>query len=130
MIPANVPKRIIKGGVLLKVAIRCNHCNKERLPGDIAAGGEGRGFLCVWCLQNHHRNLLALAGARPRACNECGVSFDRLAEENPFAVMTVQLKDGVLQLLCKPCARRYERKTHLYKNTEYGHRTGIHAGVK
>jgi hypothetical protein len=44
--------------------------------------------------------------------------------------MTVQLKDGCLQLLCKKCAARFEPKTHQYKNTEYGHRKGYHSGIK
>ena len=127
---ANVPQSHIKGGLLLSVKLRCNHCNKEKLPTEIATGNEARGRICWQCLNNHHRNLHDLAVGRPRACNECRVSFDQLAERDPDATMTVQLKDGVLQLLCKTCARKYEPKTHLYKGTAYGHKMGYHAGVK
>lgn len=126
----NVPQAHIRGGVLLRVSVICKHCGRQKLPGDIATGGEARGYLCWQCLQNHHRNLNDLAAGRPRACNECQVSFDQLARVNPNATMTVQLKDGVLQLLCRPCAAIYEPKSGMYKNTAYGRVSKIDRGIK
>jgi hypothetical protein len=125
----NVPQSLVKGGVLLAIKLRCNHCNRERLPNEIARERAGL-RLCWNCLNNHYANLNALAGHRPRACNECGVSFDELGRRDDNATMIVALKDGVLQLLCKPCHRLYAPKAHIYKNTEYAHRNGLHAGVK
>jgi hypothetical protein len=124
------PRSAIKGGLLLAVKLRCNHCNKEKLPGEIATGNETRGRICYQCLNNHYRNLNDIAKNRPRRCNECRVHFDQLAERDPNATMTIQLKDGILQLLCKPCAKRYEPKTHVYKGTAYAHMKGYQAGVK
>jgi hypothetical protein len=126
----NVPQSHIKGGVLLAIKLRCNHCNREKLPTEIATGSDVRGRICWNCLNNHHANLQALAGDRPRACNECRVSFDELGWRNPDATMVVVFKDAVLQLLCKPCGRKYLPKSHVYKNTEFARRTGIQAGNK
>jgi hypothetical protein len=44
--------------------------------------------------------------------------------------MVVVVKDGILQLICKPCECKYARVAHVYKNTEYAHRNGYHAGIK
>lgn len=87
----------------------------------MACGNERAGYTCANCLANHHANLSALAGERPRACNECRVSFDDLARLDQNAAMVVVLKDGILQLLCKQCELRFTPKSPTYQKTPYAY---------
>lgn len=115
---------VLKGGILLAVSKTCNHCNKARLPHEIATGDERRGYLCWNCLENHWRNLADLTrDGAPRGCNECGISFERLeAIHGKKVPMVIVTKDGILQILCRPCNQKYAPKAHVFRNTEYGRR--------
>lgn len=116
--------------MLLSIKLRCSHCNREKLPFEIACGNEQRGRICWNCLNNHRQNLDDIARNRPRRCNECRVSFDEMAARDENAVMVVVVKDGILQLLCRPCKKIFEPKSHQFKGTAYAHMNKIHAGVK
>ena len=65
-----------------------------------------------------------LAGAPPKGCQECGVTFATLESSAPDGnvSMYVHQKDAIYQLLCRNCSDAYERKRlDLYGSTVYGH---------
>ncbi len=115
---------IANAGVLLQARRKCNVCQRHKPANEMVSGNEKRGYLCTACYYKHHENLRGLSRSGPRACNECGVSFALLVERKPTATMTVHVKDGVLQILCKRCADRFEPKAPQYKGTLYGYRKG------
>jgi hypothetical protein len=66
-----------------------------------------------------------LAGSVPVGCQECGATWQTLAEREPGADITMVLhdKDGTYQLLCRKCSDAYERKrADFFGDTPYGFR--------
>lgn len=78
--------------------------------------------MCWQCMGWHEHALKVLAGAPPRGCQECGVTFAFLESCSPDGNtrMYVHSKDGIYQILCPHCSDAYERKRlDLYGGTRY-----------
>lgn len=101
------------------VSVRCQRCNRQKLPNQIAYGDEQRGYWCLDCLHAHYLMLDDLANRRPRACNECGLSFQDMDDRHMVSELKLFEKDGWLALLCNTCWQKYAEKTHQIRGTLY-----------
>ena len=78
---------------------------------------------CRKCEEKHLAALDVLSGNPPTACGECGVTFEQLAERTgeDHVPMFMHLKDGMYQLLCAACDRKYVRqRKDMYGPTQFG----------
>jgi transcription elongation factor Elf1 len=78
---------------------------------------------CFQCQQKHLAALDVLAGNPPEACGECGLTFAALAARTgqEHVSMFLHWKDGMYQLLCPACDRKYvEGRKDLYGPTRFG----------
>jgi hypothetical protein len=50
----------------------------------------------------------------------CGMTTERARQSNKTTRMVVVPKDGVYQVLCKPCEARYAPRCGFYQDTLYG----------
>jgi hypothetical protein len=77
---------------------------------------------CFRCQENHLAALEVLAGNPPRACGECGVTFEALAEQAGERVsMFMHLMSGMYLLLCARCDVLYvQKRKDLYGPTRFG----------
>lgn len=78
---------------------------------------------CFQCQDKHNEALEVLAGNPPKGCGECGVTFEDLARRTlgEQVGMFMHWKDGMYQLLCAHCDRKYvERRKDLYGPTRFG----------
>lgn len=104
------------------VAVRCNWCSQER-PEHRVHRLTSQQAICDYCLEWHAAALNVLAGGMPRGCQECGASWQTLQACTPGVQvrMYVVPKDGIYQLLCAACVRRYTpKRADLYAGTEFG----------
>lgn len=101
---------------------RCNYCSRQLLPARCHRL-ESQQVVCDDCLAWHFHALDVLGGAIPRGCQECGLTWEKL-RETEISVdirMYVVPKDGIMQILCRNCIRRYAAKRpDLYRNTDFG----------
>lgn len=108
---------------------RCHYCSKFRNPNEILRL-PGSVKLCWRCYEWHHRALASLTrGVPPPGCQSCGVKFMELKEElgDGNVQMCIQVKDGVYQVLCKPCGMNYASKRRdLYGKTAWGHKQNLY----
>lgn len=114
---------IIDGPPAIVNTARCHYCSRFYLVGDLVAFAGGC-LRCPKCWEKHLAALEVLAGKPPQACGECGVTFDQLAERTlgEHVPMYIHAKDGLYQLLCAPCDRRYvELRKDLYGPTPFGY---------
>ena len=72
----------------------------------------------------HLAALDVLAGGIPPGCQACGATWEFLRDSAVGAEnvsMSCVPKDGILQLLCKPCCDAYVlKRADLYKGTPFG----------
>jgi hypothetical protein len=105
------------------IRVRCHYCSKFRSPHEIVNIGTGGAMMCWHCLEWHKEALMVLAGHPPPGCQECGVTFAELKGIDPGGNvrMYVHPKDGLYQVLCKPCSDAYlPKRVDLYGDTQYG----------
>lgn len=110
-------------GVAQVAAIRCNYCSRQ-LPAFRVHRLMQAQAICDDCIEWHNKALEFLAGAPPPGCQECAATWEFLrdsaiGEEN--VRMYVVPRDGIYQILCAACARRYlPKRPDLYKGTPFG----------
>lgn len=104
---------------LVTVSVRCQRCNLQRLPHEIAYGDQMRGYWCLKCLEKHYQMLDDLARRRPRECSDCGLSFAQMDERGQVSELKLFEKDGWLALFCSKCYEKYMAKTHQIRGTLY-----------
>jgi hypothetical protein len=103
---------------VFRVQAMCRYCGKARPAEEILTGAG----ICVRCLEWHQIALDLLAGKLPRGCQECGLSFETIRALAPGAEvkMYVVPRDGIYQVLCRPCCDVYVRKARtLYRGTAF-----------
>jgi hypothetical protein len=102
--------------------LRCRLCGKMRHRFDVL-GASVRGYTCRECLEWHFHAMDVLGGAPPRSCQSCLRTPEQLKSSDPArdVRMYVVPKDGVYQLVCRDCMRRYTRqRKDLYEGTAFG----------
>ena len=104
---------------------RCNYCSRQ-LPFFRVHRLREAQIICDDCIDWHNRALEFLAGAPPPGCQECGATWEFL-RDSPLSVeiqlrMYVVPRDGIYQILCSECVRRYlPKRRDLYAGTQFGH---------
>jgi uncharacterized Zn finger protein len=109
------------------LGVKCQSCSRFYPEREIMRLGESM-TRCYKCHEKHLAALDVLAGNPPKACGECGITFDELANLNAGAQvpMYVHAKDGVYQLLCGACDAEYvQKRRDLYGNTAFGVSRGL-----
>ena len=106
------------------IQARCSFCSKERPEWRVHRIASGQ-VICDYCLDQHFQALDFLAGAMPRACHECGRSWQAIRDSSPAVEIAVGMyvvpKDGILQVLCAACKDAYVAlRSDLYKGTKFG----------
>lgn len=107
-------------GIVL--AVKCHYCSKPKSPHEVMRLSGGP-VMCWHCLEWHYKALQVLAGHPPPGCQECGITFAKLAEAFPDGDirMYVHAKDGLYQVLCKTCSDQYvPKRVDLYGDTAFG----------
>ena len=105
---------------------RCDYCSKWRLPSEMMRFGADKCMaMCHNCYQRHEKAMQMLSGlpAEKWGCQECGVSAVAIRERSHDGNcrLYVHWKDGIYEILCRPCSDAYEKKRlDLYGNTPYG----------
>lgn len=105
---------------------KCPYCSRFVSHFEVVRFGESM-LRCWHCQQKHEQALDVLAGNPPKACGECGQTFEDLAARAGEEVsMYLHLKDGLYQLLCARCDRIYvEKNKQLFKDTRFGRERGL-----
>ena len=104
------------------IGVKCHYCSRTVPLWQAMSFGESM-VRCAQCQEKHLAALDALAGNPPPGCGECGVTFEVLAERTRGAEvgMFLHWKDGMYQLLCAACDRKYvEARKDLYGPTRFG----------
>ena len=104
------------------IGVRCHYCSRFFPPSQVMKFGESM-VRCFQCQQKHLDALEVLAGKPPRGCGECGITFEDLSATvaTPQVPMFMHWKDGMYQLLCARCDRKYvEGRKDLYGPTRFG----------
>lgn len=112
-----------------QLTVRCQYCSKH-YPACNMVSSAASTRICLNCYEGHTKAVDALAGKREPECQCCQKSLGQLAVEQGVdsVPMTAHWKDGVYQLLCRPCSDRYEQKRRdLYGGTPYAYQKGIGA---
>ncbi len=107
---------------------RCHYCSKFRSPKEILNIGTGGAVMCWRCHQWHGEALKMLAGHPPPGCQVCSVTFEQLEERarGGDCKMYLHQKDGIYQILCKPCSDAYIlKRADLYRPTKFGDKQKI-----
>ncbi len=102
---------------------RCHYCSHFRSPSEIQPIGTGGAQICWRCIEWHGEAIRMLAGkSQPRGCQECGITFAELKARAAEDVrMYLHQKDGIYQILCKPCSDDYiPKRRDLYGPTLFG----------
>ncbi len=100
---------------------KCRRCEKFRNPFEFVIDPI-IGY-CWRCYENHEEALRVLAGEPPKACQVCHTPFLELnaglgRADTP---MVLEFKDGLYQVLCLDCDRKYEQSQRkLLRRTPYG----------
>jgi len=103
----------------LLIGARCKHCGHTRSYGDVR-GDQAEGYTCLNCLDWHNHALAVLAGAIPRGCQECGITFGQMSVLHPGRAKFILLpKDGIYQILCEKCEAHYAPRAGIYRGTLY-----------
>ena len=79
--------------------------------------------MCRQCQEWHERALLLIGGEPPPGCQECGLTFEQVAQlaRNVNVRFEAVPKDGIYAVLCGTCADLYTPKRRdLVKGTEAG----------
>lgn len=114
-------------------SVSCNGCSKLIPLSEVrkyGLGNQADGYQCLECrilflkareaLQD---GLTTVMSDRPKEeikCRVCLKSFEQLyAETQGKCRWFVQMKDGEMALMCKPCSDAYAPKTSLYRGTEH-----------
>lgn len=106
---------------------KCHYCSRLVPPSEIINFGESM-KRCLKCYEKHLAALDVLAGNPPKACGECGVTFEQLADRTAGTQvgMFMHWKDGMYQLLCSKCDRAYVlQRKDLYGPTQFGKERGL-----
>jgi hypothetical protein len=103
----------------IAMMVRCKSCTKPRYKHEIAFGDERAGYVCTACYYKHHRNIADFRARRPRACDECGLSFAQMDERQLVQESYAFEKDGLFAMLCKKCWQKYEQKAHQLRGTAH-----------
>jgi hypothetical protein len=112
----------------------CRICHKGIAPVEaLHCGNERRGYICLKCQSNYHRNYNILTqqlteGAcsdRPVTCAQCNRDLDQIHRVTGQRSLYAQWIDGVLALLCKFCSDAYIPKSGQFEQTEFGKRLGV-----
>jgi transcription elongation factor Elf1 len=101
---------------------KCHYCSKFFPFSQVIHFGESM-VRCFQCQEKHLAALEVLAGNAPKACGECGLTFAVLAarQQGEQVSMFMHWKDGMYQLLCAACDRKYvEGRKDLYGPTRFG----------
>ena len=80
-------------------------------------------IICDDCLEWHQHAIAFLGGDIPRGCQECGATWEFLRESELSGEVRLYAvkKDGIYQLLCALCVRKYLPKIpDVYKGTQFG----------
>src|SRR5271170_4400569 len=104
------------------IGTRCHYCSRTFAAWMIVNFGESMAR-CFQCQEKHLAALEVLAGKPPVGCGECGVTFEDLAARTmgDNVGMFMHWKDGMYQLLCAVCDRKYvEGRKDLYGPTRFG----------
>lgn len=112
------PTTALVAPAVFRVQAICRYCAKARPAEEILTGAG----ICVRCLEWHQRALDLLAGELPPGCQECGLTFERIRDATAGAEvkMYVVPRDGIYQVLCRPCCDVYVRKARtLYRGTAF-----------
>jgi len=106
----------------MPVLRRCSFCSRERAGFRIHQLAAGQ-TICDYCLEWHCNALEVLGGGVPRGCQECGASWELLRDSTLGVEVKVYVvpKDGIYQVLCLACVRKYTAKrADLYRGTRFG----------
>lgn len=116
---------------LITASVYCKFCRKWKTPSHINRQSERQGSFCHDCYYKFLVwELVEFAkGEPPPGCPECGRSKEELAmaAEREGALdgdnvsMFMHVKDGIMQLLCKPCSDRYSATSGMFKGTQFEH---------
>lgn len=105
------------------IGIKCNWCSKFR-PRWRTHRLASNQVVCDTCLEWHFHALDFLGGGvPPKGCQVCGSGWDTLRAREPEEDMRMYVvpKDGIMQLLCRPCMLQYAgKRSDLYKDTDFG----------
>lgn len=107
------------------LGVRCHYCS-HFFPASLLINFGESMVRCFQCQEKHLAALEVLAGKPPQGCGECGLTFEVLADQqSPPAETQVSMfmhwKDGMYQLLCASCDRKYvEGRKDLYGPTRFG----------
>lgn len=101
---------------------RCSITGRQVHPDDGFAFGQDRTIF--YSQEGYNRHLAALAalsgGPIPDGCQDCGSAWGNDRNARGESTMTVLLKDGCYQVLCRRCADRFEAlEKDRYKGTPY-----------
>ena len=99
----------------------CRYCKKYRPAEELLTIAR----MCVDCRLWHEHAMDVLAGAVPKGCQKCRVTFQQIRDGEVSAdiKMYVVPLDGIYQVLCRPCCGQFVRKSRdRYKNTAFGAR--------
>ncbi len=120
--PTNQPRK--PNLLAFQIRTRCHYCSKFRHQREVVRIGTGGAVMCWACYEHHQEALLSLChGKPPKACHGCGRSYEELEKTSADGNVSMwcHMKDGIYQMLCRPCSDAYERKRlDLYGDTEYG----------
>lgn len=106
--------------------VTCRLCSKPRDPREFV--GDVRTGYCWDCYTWHRKALNVLAGDPPTECQLCGVKVADLVARYRSARFVLVPKDGVYQILCKPCEMVYAPKRRdLFERTPYWERVKVRA---
>ena len=95
---------------------------KARAPFRVHAMASGQ-IICDDCMDWHQHALAFLAGEVPRGCQECGATWEFLRDSTLGVEVRIYVvpRDGILQVLCATCVRRYlPKRADLYHGTQFG----------
>lgn len=100
---------------------RCPYCSQFFAAGDLMRFGL-HVKMCRACYEKNQQQFTVYSDAPPPSeCAECKTKFDDLPDVGGRVEMELVPKDGVLQLLCLPCAGRYlPKRVDLFKGTAFG----------
>jgi hypothetical protein len=111
------------------VTVRCHYCSRGRSLHELHPIGTGGVLICDRCIDWHERAMGMLTrNEMPDGCQECGIPLSTLQAIHPGGniPMSLVVKDGIYQILCRPCTDEYVRKRRdLYGPTQFGREKGI-----
>lgn len=102
------------------IRVQCSVCSGHVHPNEFVLIGESV-IVCWKCYEKQTRQVEIFDP--PKECGMCQTRFDVLAarEQSEHVSMFAHWKDGIFQMLCRDCDKKYVlQRADLYGKTRFG----------